>query len=100
MPRPTKIVWLRNQTFLEPKLNNRIEILQLNVTGFRQTSYEGLLSNLIVKNATDHDNGMYTCRSSNGVGRPVILYESLLLTVTNGTNHFVQYNNVIDPFLK
>ena len=75
IPRPRTITWFRNGTLIDPVLFPRLRITESEVVGFRSSLYEGIESVLSIKDLRPNsDNGLYTCRSTDGIG-PNELFE-------------------------
>ena len=84
IPRPRAIFWFRNGTLIDPLLFERINTTQANEEGFRQGNL-GILSTLTIRDVNPNiDNGVYTCRTTNGIGQPTVLQNPYILTVAQG----------------
>ena len=85
VPEPMGIFWFRNATLLDPVLFRKVSTTQHEITGFRDQSYQGIKSVLTIRDVNPRsDAGFYSCRSSNGVGTPVIISEPRRLEITKG----------------
>ena len=85
IPRPRTITWFRNGTLIDPVLFPRLRISESDVIGFRSSLYEGIESVLSIENLNSNfDKGLYTCRSTNGIGLPAVLNEPFELRIIKG----------------
>lgn len=87
VPRPETIIWFKNGLYLNPAaLSDRVQLTEFEVSGFRENgSYFGTQSVLTISSVSPAlDSGLYTCRSSNGLGLPAIIDEPFVVDVTDG----------------
>lgn len=85
VPRPTSIFWFRNATLIDPALFKKINVTKFEVVGFREKGYQGIKSTLRIRDVNPRsDSGLYSCRSSNGIGQPAILENPLELRIAKG----------------
>ena len=86
VPRPSAIFWFRNGTLIDPLLFRKINVTQSDIPGFRAgNSYPGITSMLTIADVNPRiDNGVYTCRSTNGIGQPAVLNYPYILKITQG----------------
>ena len=87
---PKDIVWFRNGTLLETRLHKRIHVIESELTSYDEVSR--VESILVIENANSlYDNGLYTCRSSNGIGQQ-ILHEPIVISLIRGILIPVQFS--------